>query len=136
MLEYWNQKRGTRPLPARRDIDPLELGFVLGDITLVDVMHDPLRFRFRLDGTRHVQWYGFDMTGKMLDDYPDPEMRRIIEASYRDVVDSAQPAVRQRNLVADGRFFHYEALLLPMTVGGANVDMLLACIDFEAPTPT
>jgi len=132
---YWKSKRGSRHLPARRDIDPLDLGFVLGDIALVDVLQDPLRFRFRLDGTNQVQRFGFDMTGKLLDAYPDPEMRALIDASYRDVVATGRPAMRLRDLVADGRSFAYEVAILPMSVTGDRVEMLLSCIDFDISRP-
>jgi hypothetical protein len=135
VYDYWKAKRGTRRLPARRDIDPLDLGFVLGDIALVDVLYEPLRFRFRLDGTHQVQRFGFDMTGKLLDEYPDPEMRALIDASYRDVVASGRPTLRRRDLVADGRSFVYEVAILPMTVAGDRVEMLLSCIDFDIPRP-
>ena len=79
-----------------------------------------------------AQRFGFDMTGKLLDEYPDPEMRAIIDASYRDVVQRAAPVMRQRDLFADGRIFVYEVAILPMTVDGERVEMLLSCIDFDA----
>ena len=136
VYDYWKEKRGARRLPARRDLDPLDLTFALGDILLVDVLYDPLRFRFRLDGTNLVQRYGVDMTGKLLDDYPDPEMRALIDASYRDVVARAAPVVRYRDLLIDNRVFVYEVAILPMTVSGDRVEMLLSCIDFDSPRPS
>lgn len=135
LYEYWLQKRGSRPMPARRDMDPLDLRFALGDIALVEVLRDPLRFRFRLDGTRQVERFGVDMTGKMLDELPDPTMRRLTERSYGDVVASGKPATHQRDVMTEGRLFVYEVAILPLQddsdpglVGG-----LLVCMDFDAP---
>lgn len=135
LYQYWLQKRGDRPMPARRDMDPLDLRFVLGDIALVEVLRDPLRYRFRLDGTRQVERFGVDMTGKMLDDLPDTTMRRLTEQSYGNVVASGKPAAYQRDVMTEGRVFVYEVAMLPLQdesdpglVGG-----LLVCMDFDVP---
>jgi PAS domain len=50
-LAYWNRKRGTRAMPARADIDPVEIRHILPNIILVDVLCDPLDFRCRLVGS-------------------------------------------------------------------------------------
>src|SRR5215467_5972175 len=54
--DYWDAKRGDRLFPARRDLDPLEFGFALGHVVLVEVTRPPLRFRFRLVGTEVVRY--------------------------------------------------------------------------------
>lgn len=127
---YWRLKHRGPLLPGRQDIDPLDFSYALGDVALVDVRHDPLRFRFRLDGTRHVERFGFDMTGKWLEDFPEPEMRQVIFDSYREVVEDRQPRRRFRDLDTDGRMFRYEALLLPLAGDGKTVDMLVSVISF------
>jgi hypothetical protein len=37
LYDYWHEKRGTRAMPSRADIDPLELKGVLGWVLLLDV---------------------------------------------------------------------------------------------------
>jgi len=39
-------EEGERRFPARADIDPLDFGYVLGHVMLLDVLRDPLRFRY------------------------------------------------------------------------------------------
>ncbi|CAN0453807.1 unnamed protein product, partial [Phaeothamnion confervicola] len=52
VLEYWLAKAAGRAMPSRAEIDPLELGDVLGNLCLVDVTGDaPPRFRYRVDGS-------------------------------------------------------------------------------------
>ena len=34
LLDYWRRKRNGRAFPRRADIDPLDLGFMLGRIAL------------------------------------------------------------------------------------------------------
>ena len=48
---YWDGKRNGRVYPGREVIDPLELRFMLGNLILLDVEPEPLRFRYRLFGT-------------------------------------------------------------------------------------
>src|SRR5262252_1200717 len=67
---YWASRRGSNEFPARRDIDPLDFPEALGHVVLLDVLYEPLRFRFRLHGTELVRHAGYDMTGKMADDLP------------------------------------------------------------------
>ena len=51
-LAYWESKRSGRRMPARRDFDPVfEVPRLLPWIVLVDVLHEPLDFRFRLIGS-------------------------------------------------------------------------------------
>lgn len=116
---YWLDKRGTRRWPSRADIDPLDLKSLLGSIALLDVVHGadvttPPRFRYRVFGTRFVEWFGFDMTGRMLDDWPAPEYRAVMNASYREVAMAGRPFRRLRSFVKDNRVLRYEALMLPL----------------------
>jgi len=131
LYNYWRSKWHGSLLPGRGDIDPLDFSYALGDITLVDVLYDPLRFRFRLDGTRHVEHFGFDMTGQFLDNFPEPEMRQAIYDNYRSIVESRQPQRYYRDLTADGRPFRYEALLLPLASDGKKIDMIMVAIAFQ-----
>ena len=47
---YWERLRGARAMPARADIDPVEIRHFLPYVMLVDVLRDPLDFRCRLVG--------------------------------------------------------------------------------------
>lgn len=47
LFHHWQTMRGTRPMPRRADFDPASLPLLLGNLILVDVLRDPLRFRYR-----------------------------------------------------------------------------------------
>jgi hypothetical protein len=130
-FQYYLEKRGNRLFPARADIDPLDFPYALGDITLVNVHHDPLNFSFRLDGSRHVERFGFDLTGRSLDDFPYPEMRQAIFDSYKDVIDHREPRRYFRELESAGRWFRYETLLLPLSNDGTTINMIVSAISFH-----
>lgn len=130
-FQYYLEKRGDRLFPARADLDPVDFPYALGDITLVNVHYSPLNFSFRLDGSRHVERFGFDLTGRSLDDFPFPEMRQVIFDTYKDVVDYRESRRYFRDLQSDGRWFRYETLLLPLSSDGTVIDMIAAVISFH-----
>jgi hypothetical protein len=124
--EDWQARRRGRPLPARADFDPIDLKYVLGKLLLVDVLREPLQFRFRLVGTELVKRLGVDLTGRTLDDYPDPEYREFLRQRYTAAVAARRPLSSiQTRLILDGRLRRYEALLLPLASDGVTVDMLM-----------
>jgi hypothetical protein len=130
-FQYYLEKRGDRLFPARSDLDPVDFSYALGDITLVEVRHNPLNFSFRLDGSRHVERFGFDLTGRSLDEFPYPEMRQAIFDSYKDVIDHRESRRYFRELESGSRWFRYETLLLPLSSDGETIDMIVSAISFH-----
>lgn len=124
--DYWIGKRGERRMPARRDIDPLEFPYVLGNLMLVDVLSDPQRFRVRLHGVNVVTRMHYDMTGKLLDEVPRPEWRTYVLDRCRGLAASGEPLLLMNDLTLDGWNSRYEALWLPFSDDGVHVN-LLAC---------
>ena len=48
LYEYWDNKRGERIMPARANIDPLDMTYIVGNVILVDVIAgETPRFRIR-----------------------------------------------------------------------------------------
>src|SRR5882757_2741386 len=66
LLTHWENLRRGRALPHVKDIDPLEIGPVLGYVALTDPVEDGQNFRYRLYGSTLAAISGFDMTGKLL----------------------------------------------------------------------
>jgi hypothetical protein len=132
LYDYWDAKRAGRPMPARPDIDPLEIPWALGDIALIDVLPDG-EFRWRLDGTRLVEFFGSDLTGLRLAEHPSgvhiPMMRRTLETP----VAAREPFHQFRPYSKDTLRWNYESLLLPLSGDGTRVDMLLQMLDIKRP---
>ncbi|MGH6894386.1 MAG: PAS domain-containing protein [Dongiaceae bacterium] len=57
LYSYWNGLRqgGSDILPRRADVAPDQIRELLPNIMIVDVEQSPLRFRYRLVGTRVVE---------------------------------------------------------------------------------
>ena len=132
LYDYWNEKRGERRMPSRADIDPVEMRFILGSLMVADVLRGPLRFFVRLHGTELARRSGYELSGKMLDELPQPQFRALTHRSWTKAVDTRAPFHAIRDRVLDGRSARYEALILPLSRSGDEVDMLLVGIRYRS----
>ncbi len=133
LYRYWEESRRGRDFPARRDIDPLHFPYILGSVLLLDVLYEPLRFRFRLHGTDLVLRAGYDMTGKMADALPNAENRAVLLQRCHTLIETRQPMVVIRDRLLGKQIFGYEALWLPLSEDGTTIDMLMGALVYRQP---
>lgn len=127
--DYWSAKRRGRRMPARPDIDPVEVPRLLSNLMLVSVSGDPPRFAFRLVGTEIVARYGAELTGRDLDDLDLGTELGSVRSQYEETVREAAPTYCRHAIeTKSGKYLRYERLLLPLSRDGAHVDMLLGGI--------
>jgi hypothetical protein len=131
LYAYWDERRGDRRSPARRDIDPVDFSYALGSIMLVDVLRDPLKFRVRLHGSELVNRDRHDLTGKLLDDLPKTDFNVLVIERCKSLVATGDPVLIHDDRVLDGRHRRYEALWLPLSRDGAEVTMLLCAFIYR-----
>jgi hypothetical protein len=132
LFDYWTAQRGERAMPARADIDPVDMRFILGSLLIADVLREPLRFFVRLHGTELVRRAGYELSGKMLDELPQPQFRALTHRSFAKAVETRAPFHAIRDRVLDGRSARYEVLILPLSRDGKAVDMLLVGIRYRS----
>ncbi len=135
LYDYWAERRHGRSFPSRQDVDPVEFRFALGNVTLIDVLHEPLRFRFRLVGTLMAQRMGFDHTGKTLDEIADTDYRDSLIAAYRQIVEGRRPSTVLYEREINGKPRRFEVLRLPLAADGETINMLLLCPQYFEPLP-
>ena len=136
LYDYWDSRRAGRPYPARRDLDPIEFGFALGNVTLIDVLYDPLRFRFRLMGSLQAQRVGKDLTGQMVDELPNPAYRDLLLRGYREAIETGRPNTTIYEQEIEGKRHQFEVLRLPLAENGTTINMLLLCPMFFDALPS
>jgi hypothetical protein len=135
LYDYWDKERGGRLMPTRNDIDPIKMRYILAHVMLVDVLADPNRFRIRLQGTEVVWWVGSDLTGRMLEELNSTDLRALAQEWFTSVVETRTPYHTLDNKILDGFSRHFEALILPLSVHGVSVDLILGavrCRDFHS----
>jgi hypothetical protein len=136
LYSYWQERRGARAIPARRDVDPVDFSYALGHVSLIDVTHDPLRFRFRLVPSTIAHYLGYEATGRNVDALPEPELRACLIASYTRVVNERRPLFSAAEPILDGRRWRNEVAYLPLAGDGTTIDMLMVCRIAEPPRRT
>ena len=98
--------------------------YILGQLSLIDVTLDPLRFRYRIHGTEIAHRMGVDLTGRCVDDSP-----KVDVDAFASSVQRREPLVTHRDQwFVDGRLRRCEALVLPLSKDGDAVDQLVAGI--------
>jgi hypothetical protein len=133
LYAYWQQQCGGAPFPRRADIAPDEIRDLLPSIMIVDVESNPLRFRYRLVGTRVVEYNGVEFTGRYLGEIGWPEEQDLFD-SYAEVVNARRPVFGSLAWkLATGAFGQAEFARLPLSEDGAAVSQILAMEDYDFP---
>ena len=127
-LDYWRGKAAARPMPARADIDPIEIPKLLPDVMLVDVLPSG-RYRYRLIGTGNTQAHGVNATGRFLDEIvPGPEYRAHVLGLYDECVRARRPLYSQCLFMSPRRRNPErltKVLFLPLAEDGDSVNMVM-----------
>lgn len=133
LYEYWRAKCGTRRMPSRADLDPLEIPpRLLPCISLVEVVNDRRRYVYRLVGTADVQVRGWDPTGKSVTEgFFGPDVQNVL-ACYDKVVATGAPLLDTEPFVAtNGRYATEETIFLPLSDDGREVNKILVFSPFR-----
>jgi hypothetical protein len=125
LFDYWNERRGDRPAPARADIDPADIRYALGDTFMLSAdFVDQLRFR--LAGTRVCALFGREIKGEAFAALWSERSRKLVEDLTATVTHEAVGAVAGvTGHTADGGQVDLEMLLLPLAhIGHARIRAL------------
>jgi hypothetical protein len=114
--EYWDAKRGSRRMPARGDIDPIEMKRWLAGMQMIDVFHNPRRLVYRLVGQVDIEFRGYNPTGRTVEEC-------AVGRSKIDSLENYDIVISQRTFVYDfadfvsasGLLRSQECILLPLS---------------------
>ena len=126
LYEYWDAKRGVRLMPARTDLDPVDLKPVLPKLILIDVVPDARRYVYRLVGTQEVEMRGADPTGKPVAEAYYAESAGDTARYLDHVAGTRQPHLyRGTYQPLRTRTQHEDVLFLPLAQDGETVNMIM-----------
>jgi hypothetical protein len=139
LYRYWLGRKDGRAMPARRDIDPVDIPALLPYVSLI---HKPDgEFRFRLVGSAVAQQLGRDPTGKVVGSHVSNATQSIAaaQAVFERVFRSARPVFCTGNFETNlGAVHNFSVLLLPLSDNGMEVNMIVVtriiCFNFDAAT--
>lgn len=132
---YWDERRGTRLMPSRAEIDPVALKEHLGWILMLDVLEDCSDFRFRLIGTKVTHYFFTDATGQTITEAFDrfgPAAVNGVLAVHRK---TARDCVPVRAFGDAGwlgqRYYEFDAIYLPLSDDGVTANKILSVFTFD-----
>lgn len=127
--ETWRALRRDTPCPRRCDFDPLGFRDVLGMLSLIEIYHDPWRFKYRVQGTETALWVGYDLTGKFVDEGANKAWAERAHDHLRHAATTGQPCLeRHFNQTLGRRNLNVEALVLPLASDGYQCDLLVSIL--------
>jgi hypothetical protein len=123
---YWLKRADDRPMPARADLDPVEMPkAALRDMGLINVVDGGRDFLYRLVGTNNVARMGLDITGRLASEVYEGEYRDFLLAIYRDVVERRSCILSIGEFTITGRSsLSTTRLLMPLSTAGQDIDMV------------
>lgn len=132
LLSYWKAKCGRYDAPCRSDIDPCDLGPVLPNIMLWEMVG--MDYRCRLAGTDVCHNTLSKMQGTMLSDLPCPLIDEAT-AEFDAARDEGLATLAERTLHWLGRpLVYYRHLLLPLVNDRGERHMLVSVMTFHTLT--
>lgn len=133
VADYWRAIRGTRNMPTRDDLDPMQMSrHLLPHLELIDVERQPrFRLRWRLIGTHVTTTVERDATGKYFDELYLGADLAPVSTPFEWVAMNAQPLRWNGTSSFIGKEWQaYEGVYLPFSSDGETVDMILGAVHY------
>src|SRR5579872_5062410 len=132
--DYWRRIAAGRAMPARKDLDPVDIPRLLPHVMLVEV-EGPGRFRYRLIGTAIAQEQGVNATGRFVGEaIKNPEYRAHGLGLYEQCVHDHRPIYSESLfLSSEGGAVerHTKAVFLPLSDDGVTVNRVFVAQVFD-----
>jgi CheY-like chemotaxis protein len=128
---YWADKAEGRRMPDRKDLDPVEIKDLLPYLSIIELVGDERRCRYRLTGTRIVDALGCDPTGRFVDEVFDGADREFMGHLISEVTAKAQPLYVASAFRSADNGLSTERLLLPFTLGGGDPRQIVTVQTFD-----
>ncbi|MGN6101046.1 MAG: PAS domain-containing protein [Devosia sp.] len=128
LFEYWNQLRGTRSAPDRRDIDPARIKSALANTFILEL--DPNNeFSFRLAGSHLCSAYVRELKGRSFTRLWHPRDRDALGTLIRAVTeDHAVALITFQGTTPINTRAAFETILLPIRHNGTTMTRLLGAM--------
>lgn len=123
LFQAWQAAAGSARMPTPDALPPESIAWARDALSVHDVLAGGA-FRFRADAPDTASLYGVDMTGRTLDEYPEPRVREVIRRTLLRVVNARAPVRDMRDITVSLWRWEYEILLVPLSRDGETVDTI------------
>jgi len=121
---FWESKRADRALPARGDLDVIELWPWLGNLMLLEVEAGGADFVYRVYGTVLADYFSRDLTGRRTSSLAQ-DVQAVVRSEYGQAIGNARPIVVTRARSVQQRRVRASKLILPLGSDRKQIDHLL-----------
>lgn len=121
---FWERKRGSRPLPARGELDVIDLWPWLGNLMLIEVENGGADYLYRVYGTVIADYFNRDLTGRRTSSLT-PDVQTVVRAEYNQAISGARPIIIHRARSVQQRRVRASKLILPLGPDCGSADHLL-----------
>lgn len=120
LYNYWNELRGSRSAPDRKDLDPTRIRDALAN-TFILQSEDDGKYFFRLAGSHLCSTYCRELKTRSFSDLWHTKDEDAIETLIRAVTDdNAVALVTFEGKTSSGHTARFETILLPLRHNGSN----------------
>lgn len=133
---YWRGARHGKEMPARSDIDPLDIpSGLLPNLFLVEVVDGGRRFKFRLVGSESTLAAGRSLTGLHVDEVnPNRAYGEYVSNLYRRAISRRRPVISVSNFGLPSQEHRVtQRIMCPLSPDGEHVTMIVCYQVFDVP---
>jgi hypothetical protein len=131
---YWDRARGGHSWLRQADLRPEEFAFALPYVALIERPPETgpgLRIRLVGEEIRN-EAVGY-LRGCLIEDIEPAWYRDHLVQRYRAAFASGEPNFEAVHVIYDVRNYYYHRLILPLTIGGQQVDIVLVATVYTEP---
>jgi hypothetical protein len=125
LYDYWSTHRESGRLPARTDVDPIELRRHCHHLALFEVRHKPLRIDLRLKVAGIESWIDNDLGGEPPSTGSSSPLQASPRACLACAAERGMPYLWVSEAHCAAASYATEALFLPFADDGVMVDAVL-----------
>jgi hypothetical protein len=119
-------------MPLKEELDPAAIARYLPNVALIDVFHNPVRFKYRLLGSRITELAGRNATGKWLNEELYGDKTEDMLWMYKTCAISREPvALREQIQFADKSWINIDVMALPMSDIEGEINVILTALDLS-----
>ena len=133
LWRYWRSKLDGRPVLPRADFFPGDIPELLQVLTLTELTLEG-RLRYRIVGGKVVEAYGFEATGKYLDEFLSPERLKVAHLHIGTALARARPVFSRTAYSSPGGLGYVNSRLnIPLSDGAGAINLVVAAHSIEFP---
>ncbi len=131
LFSYWNELRGSRSAPERKNVDPTKIRQALSNTFILEA-NDQQDFSFRLAGSHLCSTYCRELKGRSFESLWNNRDRDALRTLIKAVTeDHAVALVTFEGTSQSANKMNFETILLPLRHNGSSITRILGAMSAD-----